>query len=134
MTESITVEELSKRYELGALQQETQLRDQLVRLLRAPFRKRAPKEILWALRGVSFKVDEGEVVGIVAPEEPDLLGLVSHLAPVLVSGNSAVVSPAISSVVPFPETHSPSNLRLTKYMSTLDRNAVSIGTGHGAAA
>src|SRR6266567_4181680 len=31
------------------------------------------------------------VVGIVAPEEPDLLGLISHLAPVLVSGNAAVV-------------------------------------------
>src|ERR1700694_1681893 len=31
------------------------------------------------------------VVGIVAPKQPDLLGLVSHLAPVLVSGNSAVV-------------------------------------------
>ena len=31
------------------------------------------------------------VVGIVAPEAPDLLGIVSHLAPVLVSGNAAVV-------------------------------------------
>ena len=30
------------------------------------------------------------VVGIVAPEAPELLGLVSHLAPVLVSGNAAV--------------------------------------------
>jgi acyl-CoA reductase-like NAD-dependent aldehyde dehydrogenase len=30
------------------------------------------------------------VVGIVAPESPDLLGLVSHLAPVIVSGNTAV--------------------------------------------
>jgi acyl-CoA reductase-like NAD-dependent aldehyde dehydrogenase len=30
------------------------------------------------------------VVGIVAPETPDLLGLVSHLAPVIVSGNAAV--------------------------------------------
>jgi len=30
------------------------------------------------------------VVGIVAPETPDLLGLVSHLAPVIVAGNSAV--------------------------------------------
>jgi acyl-CoA reductase-like NAD-dependent aldehyde dehydrogenase len=31
------------------------------------------------------------VVGIVATETPDLLGLVSHLAPVIVSGNAAVV-------------------------------------------
>jgi acyl-CoA reductase-like NAD-dependent aldehyde dehydrogenase len=31
------------------------------------------------------------VVGIVAPETPDFLGLVSHLAPVVVSGNAAVV-------------------------------------------
>jgi acyl-CoA reductase-like NAD-dependent aldehyde dehydrogenase len=31
------------------------------------------------------------VVGIVAPDTPDLLGLVSHLAPVVVAGNAAVV-------------------------------------------
>ena len=31
------------------------------------------------------------VVGIVAPDVPDLLGLVTHLAPVLVAGNAAVV-------------------------------------------
>src|SRR5437762_3820612 len=65
MTESITVESLCKRYELGALQQETQLRDQLVRLLRAPFGRRAPKEVIWALRDVSFSVQQGEVVGII---------------------------------------------------------------------
>jgi lipopolysaccharide transport system ATP-binding protein len=64
MSESITVENLSKRYELGALQQETQLRDQLARLVRAPFGKRRPKEILWALRDVSFTAQQGEVVGI----------------------------------------------------------------------
>jgi acyl-CoA reductase-like NAD-dependent aldehyde dehydrogenase len=31
------------------------------------------------------------VVGVVAPETPDFLGLVSHVAPVIVSGNAAVV-------------------------------------------
>ena len=65
MSDAITVEGLSKRYEIGALRQETQLRDQLVRLLRAPFRGRTPKEVLWALRDVSFSVQPGEVVGII---------------------------------------------------------------------
>jgi len=68
MTPSIIVEDLSKRFEIGAqwkLYQDTQLREQLVRLLRAPFRRRSPKEILWALREVSFSVNEGEVVGII---------------------------------------------------------------------
>jgi lipopolysaccharide transport system ATP-binding protein len=65
MTASIIVEDLSKRYELGALHHETQLRERLVRLLHAPFRRRTPKEIIWALRDVSFSVQQGEVVGII---------------------------------------------------------------------
>jgi lipopolysaccharide transport system ATP-binding protein len=65
MTPSISVENLSKRYELGALQEETQLRAQIARLLRAPFGKRRPREVLWALSDVSFTVEPGEVVGII---------------------------------------------------------------------
>ena len=66
MTHAIVVENLSKRYELGALQQETQLREQLVNIFKRPFGRRSkPAEILWALRDVSFKVSEGELVGIV---------------------------------------------------------------------
>jgi lipopolysaccharide transport system ATP-binding protein len=65
MSESITVDRLSKRYVLGAVRRENQLRDQLVRMLRAPFGKRAPEEALWALREVSFSAQEGEVIGII---------------------------------------------------------------------
>jgi lipopolysaccharide transport system ATP-binding protein len=65
MTPAITVENLSKRYELGALHQETQLRAQLMRLLQIPIGKRRPKEVIWALSDVSFSVEEGELVGII---------------------------------------------------------------------
>jgi len=68
MTSSIIVEDLSKRYEIGTqgkLYWDNQLRDQLVRLLRAPFRQRTRKETIWALRNVSFSVQEGEIVGII---------------------------------------------------------------------
>jgi lipopolysaccharide transport system ATP-binding protein len=65
MKESVTVEHLSKKYELGALKHETQLRDLLVKVLRAPWRERAAKEVLWALRDISFSIREGEVVGII---------------------------------------------------------------------
>jgi acyl-CoA reductase-like NAD-dependent aldehyde dehydrogenase len=44
--------------------------------------------------GPFFNISSPEptgVVGVIAPEEPPLLGLVSRLAPVLVSGNTAVV-------------------------------------------
>jgi len=40
------------------------------------------------------------VVGVVAPEEPSLLGLVSRLAPVVVSGNVAVVLASESKPLP----------------------------------
>ena len=40
------------------------------------------------------------VVGVVAPEEPALLGLVSRLAPVLVSGNTTVVLASERSPIP----------------------------------
>ena len=52
------------------------------------------------------------VVGIVAPESPDLLGLVSHLAPVIVSGNAAVVL--------LSEKHPLASLELTEVLATSD--------------
>ena len=53
--------------------------------------------------GPFFNISSPEptgVVGVVAPEEPALLGLVSRLAPVLVSGNTTVVLASERSPMP----------------------------------
>ena len=52
------------------------------------------------------------VVGIVAPETPDLLGLVTHLAPVVVSGNAAVAL--------LSEAHPIASLELAEVLATSD--------------
>jgi acyl-CoA reductase-like NAD-dependent aldehyde dehydrogenase len=64
------------------------------------------------------------VVGIVAPETPDLLGLVSHLAPVIVAGNTAVVL--------LSEKHPLASLELAEVLATSDLPAgvVNLISGH----
>jgi acyl-CoA reductase-like NAD-dependent aldehyde dehydrogenase len=63
------------------------------------------------------------VVGVVAPEEPALLGLVSRLAPVVVSGNTAVV--LASEANPLPA------VTLTEVLATSDvpGGAINVVTG-----
>lgn len=67
---AIQVENLSKRYRLGASEHYRMFRDAMVQALAAPFRRlrEGPSDderTLWALRDVSFQVNRGEVVGIV---------------------------------------------------------------------
>jgi acyl-CoA reductase-like NAD-dependent aldehyde dehydrogenase len=66
------------------------------------------------------------VVGIVAPEEPALLGLVSRLAPVVVSGNVAVL--LASEAKPLP------SVTLSEVLATSDvpGGVINILTGHKA--
>lgn len=65
----ITVENLGKRYTLRHQARSGLLRDKLASLLRNPFRQlreaRATAEEFWALRDVSFSVNQGDVLGII---------------------------------------------------------------------
>ncbi|MEO8502971.1 MAG: aldehyde dehydrogenase family protein [Acidobacteriota bacterium] len=64
------------------------------------------------------------VVGLVAPETPELLGLVSHLAPAIVSGNTVVA--LLSQAHPIP------GLELGEILATSDLPAgvVNLVSGH----
>jgi len=64
MAYSILVEDLSKCYRIGELYRVKMFREAFMSLIRRPLRKTLIERI-WALKNVSFGVQEGEILGIV---------------------------------------------------------------------
>ncbi len=66
---AIRISHLSKKYQIGGLQEPYHtLRDAIVDSLKAPlmiFHRDSPDKGFWALKDVSFDVEQGEVVGII---------------------------------------------------------------------
>lgn len=82
---AISVKNLSKKYQIGILRHDT-LRDQLAHTFsRASVAKKSNGSIegeLWALRDISFEVNQGEVVGIIGRNgagKSTLLKIISHI-------------------------------------------------------
>ncbi len=64
----IEVENISKRYSIGRKESYGSLRDEIMQALASPFRRKGKEDgadSIWALKDVSFTVEEGEVLGII---------------------------------------------------------------------
>lgn len=62
----IEIQNLSKKYRIGAIRQDMMLRERLIEVFKHPFGLRnGEADSIWALQDVSFHVNEGEVLGII---------------------------------------------------------------------
>jgi len=80
----IEVDGLGKKYRLGAIQPYYSLRDTLSEMFTGGFRKGVSSKEFWALKNISFSVNEGEVIGIIGRNgagKSTLLKILSQITP-----------------------------------------------------
>ena len=66
MGNSIIVENLSKRFDISKLKKDTQFREALMNFIkRSLFRNNENSVEIWALKNISFSIEQGEIVGII---------------------------------------------------------------------
>lgn len=77
----IEVESLSKKYKIGPRIPYSSLRETIVDIFKKP-KEKLPKEDFWALKDISFKVFEGDVIGIIGKNgagKSTLLKIISRI-------------------------------------------------------
>ncbi|HZQ91803.1 MAG TPA: ABC transporter ATP-binding protein [Terriglobales bacterium] len=62
---AIQCEGIGKRYQIGQRERYSTLRDAIIAAARSPFRRRQDQDWFWALKDVGFKVNHGEVLGVI---------------------------------------------------------------------
>jgi lipopolysaccharide transport system ATP-binding protein len=132
-TVSVDVQNLGKRYRIGKV---TQGSAQWWRRLKELFGKReAPKKIksqreIWALRGVSFTLVRGTILGIIGPNgagKSTLLKILARVTPPtegMVRGNGRVVSLLEAGAALNAELTARENIFLHGALYGIDRHAI----------